>query len=203
MKPLKCKQLEHLPVVSESQQTVLCPKCNHYFHGQCSNPTRTSERDACPFDGKELPVEEVKPERVRISVEKIMECEQFRREVNHYDLDNIDFTVGGKVIAIPKEYRDDFKFMGLTNWNFITDDFYKEGWSRLLIPDEEKELQALGFQQSDVKENIWNTKEDRDDTQTVVRTVDGFEWSWEDGYGHFKEQKFVEFKDLMDWIKQV
>ena len=57
-----------------------------------------------------------------------MECEQFRREVNHYDLDNIDFTVGGKVIAIPKYICDDFKFMGLTNWNFITDDFLiKEG----------------------------------------------------------------------------
>ena len=57
---MKCKQLDVLPVVSEGQQTVLCPACSHYFEGTCKNPNRTTEDGPCPFDGKVLPVKEVK-----------------------------------------------------------------------------------------------------------------------------------------------
>ena len=51
----KCKKLEELPVVSDGQLEVRCPKCAHFFKGQCLNPTRHSDKDACPFDGKPLP----------------------------------------------------------------------------------------------------------------------------------------------------
>ena len=66
------------------------------------------------------------PERVRISVEKIMECELFRRAVNGLDLTNIDFTQGGEVIDVPQKVKDDWKFTGLNNWHFIADGFYLE-----------------------------------------------------------------------------
>jgi hypothetical protein len=55
-----CKKLEELPVVSEWQNPVLCPACGHYCKGKCANPNRTSAADPCPFDGKQLPVQEVK-----------------------------------------------------------------------------------------------------------------------------------------------
>lgn len=51
----KCKQMEHLPVISDGQLEVKCPKCSHFHKGQCVNPNRHNEADPCPFDGKELP----------------------------------------------------------------------------------------------------------------------------------------------------
>jgi hypothetical protein len=55
----RCKKLDELPVVNEWQQKCMCPSCGHYFQGKCENPQRHSEKDPCPFDGKELPVKEV------------------------------------------------------------------------------------------------------------------------------------------------
>ena len=55
---MECKSLQRLPVVNE-WQSVLCPRCRYYFAGQCANPKRNAASDPCPFDGKELPTEEV------------------------------------------------------------------------------------------------------------------------------------------------
>jgi hypothetical protein len=62
---MKCKQLENLPVVSESQMNIKCPVCSHYYQGQCSNQNRKKEDDPCPFDNKVLPTKEVEGEVVR------------------------------------------------------------------------------------------------------------------------------------------
>lgn len=55
-----CKQLNQLPpVVSDWQQSCEQPQCPHYCQGECGNPGRESASAPCPFDGKELLLEEV------------------------------------------------------------------------------------------------------------------------------------------------
>lgn len=58
-----CKKVSELPVVvNEWQgQDLMCPDCNHYYRGMCSNPTRDSATSPCPFDGKDLPLRKVEP----------------------------------------------------------------------------------------------------------------------------------------------
>jgi hypothetical protein len=54
---MKCKHNDLiLPVVTEWQQDVQCPACNHYYRGQCVHPERDSPQAACPFDGKKVPL---------------------------------------------------------------------------------------------------------------------------------------------------
>nr|NIQ13248.1 hypothetical protein [Candidatus Dadabacteria bacterium] len=47
---------DELPVVSEWQMKIYCPNCKHYSIGQCVNPARKSDNDACPLTNVE-PVE--------------------------------------------------------------------------------------------------------------------------------------------------
>lgn len=55
-----CKQLSNLPpVVSDWQQTCQQPCCPHFCDGECCNPGRHSQFAPCPFDGKDLPLEDV------------------------------------------------------------------------------------------------------------------------------------------------
>jgi hypothetical protein len=56
---LICKHLSQLPpVVSEWQQSCKKPRCPHYCQGECFNPGRQWASAACPFDGKELLLED-------------------------------------------------------------------------------------------------------------------------------------------------
>jgi hypothetical protein len=56
---LVCKHLVDLPpVVSDWQQSCQQPRCPHYRQGECRNPHRRWAFPACPFDGKELPLED-------------------------------------------------------------------------------------------------------------------------------------------------
>jgi hypothetical protein len=60
-----CKYLTDLPpVVSDWQQSCLQPRCSHYCVGGCGNPGRHEVSDPCPFDGKELLLEDVTPAHV-------------------------------------------------------------------------------------------------------------------------------------------
>ena len=59
---LRCKHLVELPpIVTEWQQSFQQPRCLHYCQGECCNPTRRVESAPCPFDGKELLLEEAEP----------------------------------------------------------------------------------------------------------------------------------------------
>jgi hypothetical protein len=54
-----CKHLPELPpVVSDWQQSCQQPRCPHYCQGECRNSGRQRASAACPFDGKELPLED-------------------------------------------------------------------------------------------------------------------------------------------------
>jgi hypothetical protein len=54
-----CKQLSGLPpVVSDWQQSCQQPRCPHYCQGECCHPGRQWASAPCPFDGKELLLED-------------------------------------------------------------------------------------------------------------------------------------------------
>jgi hypothetical protein len=56
---LICKHLPGLPpVVSDWQQSCQQPRCPHYCLGECWNARRQEASAACPFDGKELLLED-------------------------------------------------------------------------------------------------------------------------------------------------
>jgi hypothetical protein len=57
---LICKHLPSLPpVVSDWQQSCQQPRCPHYCLGECCNSGRQLVSAPCPFDGKELLLEDV------------------------------------------------------------------------------------------------------------------------------------------------
>ncbi len=54
-----CKHLPELPpVVSDWQQSCQQPRCPHYCHGECDHPARDRASAPCPFDGKQLLLED-------------------------------------------------------------------------------------------------------------------------------------------------
>jgi hypothetical protein len=56
---LICKHLPELPpVVSDWQQSCQQPRCPHYCQGECDHPARDRASAPCPFDGKELLLED-------------------------------------------------------------------------------------------------------------------------------------------------
>jgi hypothetical protein len=56
---LICKHLPNLPpVVSDWQQSCQQPRCAHYCQGECRNPSRPAASAPCPFDGRELLLED-------------------------------------------------------------------------------------------------------------------------------------------------
>jgi hypothetical protein len=58
-RPLVCKHLSELPpVVSDWQQSCQQPRCPHYRLGECCNSGRLSASAPCPFDSKELLLED-------------------------------------------------------------------------------------------------------------------------------------------------
>jgi hypothetical protein len=59
---LACKHLPDLPpVVSDWQQSCQQPRCPHYCQGECCHPGRQRADAPCPFDGKELLLEDAEP----------------------------------------------------------------------------------------------------------------------------------------------
>ena len=52
---IQCRKLFELPVVvSEGQQIVWCPDCEHYELGKCSMPRSAGGEHVCPQDDKPL-----------------------------------------------------------------------------------------------------------------------------------------------------
>jgi hypothetical protein len=59
---LVCKHLSELPpVVSDWQQSCQQPRCPYYCQGECWNRGGQGAFIACPFDGKELLLEDAAP----------------------------------------------------------------------------------------------------------------------------------------------
>lgn len=65
--------------------------------------------------------------RLSVSVEYIEWLEAERRKINSIDLANIDFYhESGEKLDIPEKVIKRFKFVGLSNFCFITSGFYAE-----------------------------------------------------------------------------
>lgn len=64
--------------------------------------------------------------RLQVSVEYIEWLEAERRKINSVDLTNIDFHQNGEKLDIPEKVVKRFKFVGLSNFCFITSGFYAE-----------------------------------------------------------------------------
>ena len=65
---------------------------------------------------------------VSISVEDVLAAQEVLNRVNKLKLEDIEWTVKGIPIYVNPDSVKDFKFIGLSNVNFITMDFYK-GWN--------------------------------------------------------------------------
>lgn len=51
-----------------------------------------------------------------------------RIKINRIKLEDIEFFENGMKLDIPKKTVKSFIFCGLNNIDFITSDFYKDGW---------------------------------------------------------------------------
>jgi len=63
--------------------------------------------------------------KTRVDIKHIHYLQEEIAKINRLDLDDIDFYEDGKKVEIHEKAIKDFKFMGLTNINFITAEIYK------------------------------------------------------------------------------
>lgn len=61
-----------------------------------------------------------------VAIEEVRQLQARIAEINAIPLDQIVWTENDKPIAIDAEVKTFFKFTGLSNFCFITDDYYLE-----------------------------------------------------------------------------
>jgi hypothetical protein len=70
---------------------------------------------------------------VRIDVEEIIKLQARRREINALDLKDITFYRDGKPVEIPDEAIEEWRFVGLSNIDFVGEVILEEGRIRLMV----------------------------------------------------------------------
>lgn len=60
-----------------------------------------------------------------IDVEEVRELAKRRRKINSIPIEHLRIRESGNEIPISKEMVEEFKFIGLDNYYFILDEFYK------------------------------------------------------------------------------
>lgn len=63
---------------------------------------------------------------MKIDINEIRKLEARRQEINALDFDSIVWMEGDKEIQISKEKREEWRYIGLSNWGFVTMEFYAE-----------------------------------------------------------------------------
>ena len=63
-------------------------------------------------------------ESIRIDIKEIFDIEDRRRIINNFDLMDIVFCVDGDPIDIDPRIKQEFKYTGLNNIDFITSNYY-------------------------------------------------------------------------------
>ena len=67
--------------------------------------------------------------RFQIRVSEILEIQKRKREINGRELNEIDFLDDdGMPLKIDEKIIEEFRFSGLNNTDFITTEFYKNGF---------------------------------------------------------------------------
>jgi len=78
-------------------------------------------------------------DRFQVRVSEILNIAKRQREINSKELTEIDFLdENGNIIQIDKKIVDDFRFCGLNNTDFITSEFYLNGWDEDSSKNEDK-----------------------------------------------------------------
>jgi len=62
---------------------------------------------------------------MRVDIERIKALKEELQTINEIDLNDIKFFENGAELQIDKKTRDEFKFCGLNNTDFITSGFFK------------------------------------------------------------------------------
>lgn len=56
---------------------------------------------------------------MKINIEEILEAQQRRSEINSTDIKEIEWYLDGVRITIPDETLEEWRFMGLSNTDFV------------------------------------------------------------------------------------
>ena len=63
---------------------------------------------------------------VKVSVEEVLQLRKRLHEINSIPLCDIEWTENGKSLVIDEALKDEFRFTGLSNKDFITTGYYLE-----------------------------------------------------------------------------
>ncbi len=64
--------------------------------------------------------------KTKVNLQEIDDIIKRKDKINKLDLNDIEFIdYNGKIINISQKIKDDFKFTGLNNIDFITSNYYK------------------------------------------------------------------------------
>lgn len=69
--------------------------------------------------------------KIHIDVEDVLDIDKRRKAFNLLTLEDIEFYEKGVKISIDPEILPNFRFMGLSNLDFITSGYYKEIFAEL------------------------------------------------------------------------
>ncbi len=66
---------------------------------------------------------------MQVKISEILELKKRIREINNTNLKKIEFLDDdGNVVEINPKFVEEFRFVGLSNCDFIETDFYKTGY---------------------------------------------------------------------------
>ena len=70
--------------------------------------------------------------RKRVDIEKVLKLKAELAEINSVDIEDIDFYENGEKLHIPHGVIVDFKYIGLSNADFVTNKYHKTKiiWSK-------------------------------------------------------------------------
>lgn len=95
----------------------------------------TAHMSECGLCGEEKSVTSIRKwnylrlPKEHIKISEILKIQARINEINNMDLNNIAFIDDdNKFVKIDQGIIDEFKFVGLNNFEFITTDFYKNGF---------------------------------------------------------------------------
>lgn len=69
-----------------------------------------------------------------VSVEEVKALKARLHEINALELSDITWTENGKPIEIKPSHIDDWRFIGLSNADFIASEFYAFGYTSPTLP---------------------------------------------------------------------
>lgn len=66
---------------------------------------------------------------MRVNIEDVRDIEKARSKINRPDFKQIEWYEDGKKLDIDPKILDDYEYTGLNNMDFITSDFFRNGFN--------------------------------------------------------------------------